>query len=135
MKATAVKLFVLAGLSISTAQAAEPTGMLTLACAGTRETGRPNAKVLSEQTSMGIIINFTARAVAGSFIDPSVDDYPLAIHSINETTIIFGGADKTGNSSVDGSIDRVTGYVEAVWAEDNARTRYTLRCRPAQRMF
>jgi hypothetical protein len=56
-----------------------------------------------------------------------VDDFPLAIHSINETTVIFGGADKIGNSSVDGSIDPVTGYVEAVWAEGNAMTRYTLQ--------
>jgi hypothetical protein len=54
---------------------------------------------------------------------------------MNETIVIFGGADKIGNSSVDGSIDRVTGYVGAVWAEENAKTRYTLRCRPTQSMF
>src|SRR6516165_4545377 len=103
MKSMAAMLIALAGLTMST-QAAEPTGTLTLGCQGAREISRPNAKLLSEQTSMGIIINFTARAVAGSFIDPSVDDFPLAIHSINETTVIFGGADKIGNSSVEGSI-------------------------------
>jgi hypothetical protein len=45
-------LIALAGLTMS-AKAAEPTGTLTLACEGTREASRPNAKLLSEQTSMG----------------------------------------------------------------------------------
>ena len=55
----------LALLGLATAQAAEPTGTLTLACQGTRTTrGSPNTGgPFDEQVSMGIIVNFTDRTI------------------------------------------------------------------------
>jgi hypothetical protein len=55
-------LLALGGLSISTAQAAE-TGTLTLACEGTVADEQADAK--PKPISMGMIVNFTARTVAG----------------------------------------------------------------------
>jgi hypothetical protein len=56
-------LLALAALSISTAQAAEPTGTLTLACQGT-VTGT-GTEEKPELISMGVIVNFTTGMVQG----------------------------------------------------------------------
>jgi hypothetical protein len=53
----------LALAALSTVQAAEPTGTLTLACDGTATTPKENAK--PQPVSMGIVVNFTARTVHG----------------------------------------------------------------------
>jgi hypothetical protein len=60
-------LLVLAGLSI--AQAAEPTGMLTLACQGTSTIHVPalNDPPLKQEVSMGIFVDFTARTVVAPY--------------------------------------------------------------------
>jgi hypothetical protein len=125
-----------------TAQAADTT--LTLACSGaatdismspgstdiTIPAGKP------EPTSMGIIINFTARTVAGL-------DFPLKITSSDETTIFFEGSHDTELTArkISGSIDRVTGDMKAVSIKIKKNTfisldvAYALKCRPTQRMF
>jgi hypothetical protein len=115
-----------------TAQAADTT--LTLACQGT--TNLNNAKL--EPISMGIIVDFTNRTVQG-FGFPDSHDFPVKITGMNEVTITFHGSNQAGNMSITGSIDRVTGDVEArnQAASDTFYTilRYALKCKPAQRMF
>jgi hypothetical protein len=95
-----------------------------------------------EATSMGIIVNFTNRTVQG-FGLPGVMDYPVKI-TANEVTITFAGsdADEIAKASTMGSIDRVTGDVEASSRLTDPKTgktltwtSYSLKCRPAQRMF
>jgi len=121
-------------VGLPTAQAADET--LTLACQGTTRLG--NAK--PEPISMGIIVNFTNQTVQ-SFGAPGVLDYPVKITASNDVTIAFLGTDEKHGSSIRGSIDRVTGDVEATSTMTDAKTyntlylKYALKCRPAQRMF
>ena len=127
-------------VGLSTAQAAEPT-TLTLACQGTTTAGTEDAK--PEPISMGIIVNFTKRTVQG-FGHPGFIDYPVQITAWNDVTVAFGGSQAFGNQklSISGSIDRVTGDVEATDLSTDTKTHntvsslhYALKCRPAQRMF
>jgi hypothetical protein len=132
MKVAAAAVVVVAGLSIA-AQAAEPQ-TLTLACTGTAtETAWPDQKPVP--ISMGLIVNFTTRTVQG------FADYPVKITGLDDVTVAFRGSQtRSSTSSVSGSIDRVTGDVEATSMLMNGTTiltltSYALRCRPAQRIF
>jgi hypothetical protein len=60
----------------------------------------------------------------------------------NEVIVVFSGSDYFKANSISGSIDRVTGDVEATsMATDVKKGRvitslvYALKCRPTQRMF
>jgi hypothetical protein len=124
------------GLSM-TAQAVEPA-TLTLACKGTVTTG--NGK--PEPISMGVIVNFTNGAVQGF-------GFPAKIIDVNEVTITFNdvepaaeGFTRSAEQGTYGTIDRVTGdvYVTNTMKETKTgkavySTDFTLKCRPAQRMF
>jgi hypothetical protein len=84
---------------LSTAQAAEPTGTLTLACQGT-ETDKGGAGTTSAQINIGVIVDFQKKAVLGL----SGDSEPVPITSISETTISFA-TQETGwvmNGTLDG---------------------------------
>jgi hypothetical protein len=96
-----------------------------------------------QPVSMGIIVNFGARTVQG-FGYPGLLDYPVMITAANDVTIAFGGQQQAGVSvaSITGTIDRVTGDVEATsslidqkTSKFISQTAYTLQCRPTQRMF
>jgi hypothetical protein len=127
----------------ATAQAQPVT--LTLACKGTTtfpaDSSDPDAK---QPISMGIIVNFTERTVQG-FGFPGLLDYPVKITAANDVTIAFGGSSHafpTSVASIMGSIDRVTGDVEATSMLSDPKTNktistttYALLCRPTQRMF
>jgi hypothetical protein len=120
------------------AQAADET--LTLACKGTA-TDATQTDAKPEPHSMGIIVNFTARSVAG-FTYPGFDDFPVKISAVNDVTIAFDGSNSNGSWTISGSIDRVTGDVDATSIVMNLKTRdvvsatgYALKCRPTQRMF
>jgi hypothetical protein len=115
--------------------------VLTLACQGTTTSGLEDAK--PEPISMGIIVNFTKRTVQG-FGHPGLIDYPVQITAWNDVTVAFGGFQAFGNQqlSISGSIDRVTGDVEASDLSTDTKTHktlsslhYALKCRPTQRMF
>jgi hypothetical protein len=114
----------------TTAQAAD--SILTLACRGT---ATDTIVDKPEPVSMGIIVNFTKRTVQGF-----EDDYPVKITGWNDVTVAFSGEDRKGAQTM-GSIDRVTGAVEATSMVINAKgevtysLKYSLKCRPAQRMF
>ena len=135
MKATAATLLALAGLSIATLRAAEPTETLTLACRGERIWwGAPNTDPVKEQVSMGIIVNFTARTVNGLGSDWR-DAIP--IHTITDTAITFFA--ERQNDSVEGSIivtiDRITGDVDAgintSGSSGKVSILYSLKCEPS----
>jgi hypothetical protein len=92
---------------------------------------------------MGVILNFTALTVQG-FGDPSLIDIPVKITAANDVTVAFGGSQPvlTSVSSIIGSLDRVTGDMEATSTLSDpktykiiSQTAYALQCRPAQRMF
>jgi hypothetical protein len=61
----ATLLLVLAGLWMSSAQAAEPTGTLALACHGMTKEIAPQLGAKPEPISMGIIVDFAARTLEG----------------------------------------------------------------------
>ena len=126
-------------VATSSAQAADTT--LTLACQGTTTDKMKDAK--PAPISMGIIVDFTKNTVQGFGI-PGVSDYPVKIRGINDARIVFDGSHDNGTSvaSITGSIDRVTGDVEATDLQSNTKTgnvtsstSYALKCKPAQRMF
>jgi hypothetical protein len=125
-----------------TAQAADET--LTLACQGTTTDKMKDAKdAKPAPISMGIIVNFTKNTVQGFGI-PGVSDYPVTIRGMNDARIVFDASHDKGTSvaSIAGSIDRVTGDVEATDMLQNPKTgsvmsskSYALKCKPVQRMF
>jgi hypothetical protein len=129
-------------LSISTAVAAEPTGTMTLACEGTMaDNVKPDAK--PKPISMGIIVDFTARTV--EFGHEVM--LPVPITYISQTTVLFFGdnlSDPVLYRRLDGTIDRLTGTVEAKlffrWRKCDTpcaevTQNYVLKCKPTQRMF
>jgi hypothetical protein len=123
-----------AGLSM-TAQAAEPA-TLTLACKGTVTDMTPNAK--PEPLSMGLIVNLTARTILGSAGPGS--GTPVDILFMDDVTVTFFGSysDQYRRWRLSGTIDRVTGDLEATNINEMEKTSsesWTLKCKPAQRMF
>jgi hypothetical protein len=58
----------------------------------------------------------------------------IKISTVNETTIGFAGMNESGDG-VSGSIDRVTGDLEANSVVGNWTISYSLKCKPTQRMF
>jgi hypothetical protein len=125
-RAIALTAMVVTCLSI-TARAAD--SILTLACQGTVTGTATEAK--REPISMGVIVNFTARTVQGFA-------YPAEITTMDDVRVIFA---RSTNPTIDGTIDRVTGELQAtsvMLSRDNkvilAMT-YLLKCTPAQRMF
>jgi len=135
-------LLLLVGLSI--AQAAEPTGTLMLACVGTTTTKNIEMQVdeKPEPISMGIIVDFAARTVDGFGVLVPITD-------LGDVTVVFysndpGDADAHMNTTIFGTIDRMTGEVRAarIWvglAADKSPidiwTNFSLKCKPTQRMF
>jgi hypothetical protein len=91
---------------------------------------------------MGIIFDFTTQSVKG-FGYPGLGDFPVTITGTDDVKIVFEGHQQPSpiTRRIIGSIDRVTGYLEATsTTTDNiegktAETTYELQCKPAQRMF
>jgi len=121
-------LLALAALSISTAQAAEPTGTLTLACNGTVTGTGPEDK--PEPVSMGVIVSFTNRTVQGF-------DVLAQVTAVDNVVITFN---RSNSPFLDGRIDRVTGLLQAGYlvmsgSKVTIAQNYSLKCTPAQRKF
>jgi hypothetical protein len=116
-------------LATGTAHAADEA--LILACKGTVQW---NGHVNPSPYSTGIIIDFPAQTISG--LAPG--KVSLTWQRFNNTTIQFSGSNEAGNVSVNGVIDRVTGDLEAeVWMmlTRTILDRYSLECKPAQKMF
>ena len=101
---------------------------LALACEGTvADKIKPDAK--PEPISMGIVVNFTAWTVIGF----RGANFPVAITNVDEVRISFRGLNSSPGffAAVYGSIDRVTGAVEATTdglPTLNSLSRYSLKC-------
>jgi ethanolamine utilization microcompartment shell protein EutS len=128
----------LALAALSSAQAAEPTGTLTLACKGT-ETDKGDAGSSSEQINIGVIVDFQKKAVLGL---SGGEPVPVPITSISETTISFDISVRAVGWVMTGTLDRVTGALVASSIKSDPSTRKTrlsvsldLQCKPTQRMF
>jgi hypothetical protein len=118
-------LLVLAGLTISTAQAVEPE-KLTLACKSTG-TGKATDNAM-EPISMVIMIDFRAGK-----IDGFGKSLPAEIRIIDETKIVFSATDDS--RFVDGNVDRITGDLHATLVIRNGGVvvgsmTYALKCTP-----
>jgi hypothetical protein len=136
MLRTAAVGVVVTCLSMTSALAAQPTGTLTLACQGTTaDFGRPDDK---EPLSTGIIINFATQTIVG--LD-APSNSSIKILDMDEVTVSFGGGSSYPEWSIAGSINRVTGDVEATSTLSIAKTHkkiqtsISLKCKPTQRMF
>jgi hypothetical protein len=135
----ALILLTLAGLSIATAQAAEPRGTLTLACQGTKSETTPRIAGEDQSSiSVNIFIDFGARTVSGFPLPPVCDlDQPV-IRDITETAISYTGcspSDLTVSYSFLGTFDRRTGAVEANFTStgDVTWTRsFSLKCKSSR---
>ena len=128
-----MKALMLLTLALSTAQAADE--VLTLACQGTTRVG---SVAPDEPNSMSLIVNFTAQTVAGFRHGDMRYDIPVAITAVNDLTITFGGSSKVGSDSettLTGTIDFVTGDVQATGTVGTVTTNYSLKCKPTQRTF
>ena len=123
---------------LSRAQAAEPA-TLTLACQGTVTPKSLSSEYNPDPVSMGLIVNFTNRTVQGtSRWGPYLFDDQLQITELNERTIVSSGFSKfLGMEIFHGSMDRVTGDVGMLATSKTGGPAYdySLKCRPAQRMF
>jgi hypothetical protein len=85
-------------------------------------------------------VNFTTRTVTG-FTFPGAR-LPVTVTAWDDSAIMFGGSEKDGSWRIQGSIDRVTGDTSVTstmqivaTGKITSSTDYSLKCRPAQRMF
>jgi hypothetical protein len=124
-------LLALAGLSISTAQAADE--VLTLACQGTATTKiGATDQPTREPISLGVIVNLTSRTVEGF----QIYDLPVKVIAANQATIQFEGSETSVvTRRFSGTIDRVTGEAWATFTMEPATVTFSLKCKPTQRMF
>jgi hypothetical protein len=90
---------------------------------------------------MGLIIDFTTKTVAGfERVFPTFTG-TVKIIIVDNTSIGFSGTDG-GGGAVFGTVDRITGDVEAAtehWNQETNKlqwaTVYSLQCKSTQRMF
>jgi hypothetical protein len=114
---------------------------LALACSGTVQSSTQEGDERPVTISMGLIVDLSARTVSG--FDTTLHR-PASIQFITDTNILFIDWWRTGSgsSNVSGTIDRVTGDVNAtnaVYDTGSSIPRHTwtfiLKCKPGQRMF
>jgi hypothetical protein len=91
---------------------------------------------------MGIVVNFIDQTVQGFYL-PELLEIPVKITAANKV-VAFGGQRKSPSTltSIRGSVDRVTGDLEATLAVSEPKTSkiysttiYALKCRPTQSLF
>ena len=120
--------------ALSTAQAAEPTGTLTLACEGTEITER-DAGTSSKRVNIGVIVDFQKKVIHG------VSDSrhgPLTITDINEMRLDFLKYETWGTRTtwiMTGTLDRISGALTAKEAVESQTVSWNLQCKPTQRVF
>jgi hypothetical protein len=111
---------------------------ITLSCNGTSKLTATAAADLKPDpiTNLGIIVNSGDRTVTFA-------SYVVPVTGINATLVNFGGRQpsplgiKGGEFTIDGSIDRVTGYatVDFWYVNTGNNTSWELTCKPATRLF
>ena len=111
--------------------------VLTLACQGTtKDTTVEDAK--PEPISMGIVVNLTDRTVQGFGLSAVL---PLKVTEVDDVSVTFSGSEPKPTVTkwnIYGSINRVTGDVEAISSaldmktgQSITSTSFALKCRPA----
>ena len=126
------------------ANAQAPPSMLKLTCDGTAtDSLDPSGK--DGLALMGIIVNFTDSTVQGFGYPYGSFNHPVMITTADDVTVGFYGEQEgvlSSTESIIGSIDRVTGDVEATLSLIDQKTSkatrqitYTLQCKPTQRVF
>jgi hypothetical protein len=130
-------LLALASLSMLVACAGDE--VLVLACQGTTQGRDPVSGAMGpdEPISVGLIVNLTARTITGFRYPTYLADFPVAITAVNTMALTFAGSRKDGNTetSVTGTVDRITGDLQATYKYGSTPGTYSLKCRPTQRMF
>jgi hypothetical protein len=133
-----VYVVLLAALPLSAVGAQQPTS-ITLSCSGTSKLTATAAADLKPDpiTSLGIIVNVADRTV-------TVMNYVTPITGITATLVSFSGRQgpivqgvKLKPFTIDGSIDRVTGYTTIdLWHENvGDNSSWELACQPTTRLF
>jgi hypothetical protein len=118
---------------------AEAQQTITLSCDGVSKLMATSAADLKPDpiNRLGIIVNLLDRTVTFS-------DYVIPISGVTSTLISFMAQQapvvfglKSKPFTVDGSIDRVTGYTNINWWHEvvGNNTSWELTCRPATRLF
>jgi hypothetical protein len=137
------RLFIVATLAAAAmtlpADAQQQGSAITLSCNGTSKLTATAAADLKPDpiTNLGIIVNVADRTV--TFMD-----YVTPITGVTATLVSFRGQQapvvvgvKAKPFTIDGSIDRVTGYASIDWWYENVgnNASWELTCRPATRLF
>ena len=118
---------------------AQSTLPLALGCSGTALNGHTNTNI----TDLSIIVDFDRHTVSGFFwVDPNGVPTPIPITTIDADSIDFHGIDKSDLviSSITGSIDRITGTVQASGTTllqngNKSVAFYNLQCKPTKPLF
>src|SRR5262249_39804434 len=135
----AAALLLLAWGFAATAQA-QPASLRLARQGTTTDSSEPDAK--KYPVSMGIVVNFTDHTGQGFYL-PELLEIPVKITAANQE-VAFGGQRNSPSTltSSAGSVDRVTGDVEATLAffepkrsKIYSKTISGRKCRPTQRMF
>jgi hypothetical protein len=117
---------------------AEPAGTLTLACQGeSTRTIISGGASTQEPVSLGIIVSFKEETVGWVHSYGTVEGFHgirAQILLLDETQVQFGG-DDNDLGSIRGHIDRVTGDTNASYRSKTRSMKYSLKCKPTQRMF
>jgi hypothetical protein len=132
----------------SPAQAA----VLTLGCFGastlvwTPKGGDALEPQKEDLADFSVVVDFEQRTVSGFWVDfdksRNVVQRALPITAVDANTVNFQNSEKNkaGNRSVAGTVDRITGKVDASdethYANgDHGYTTWDLRCKPTKRLF
>lgn len=124
------------------------TASLTLGCSGTvTGTEVPKAGVAGDPqkenvVDMSIVVDFDQRAVTGFWAEMNGIHNLIPITAVDVNSITFKGTKKFLNSdaSIDGTLDRITGKVDAneTWLWSNGGLHiavWDLRCHPTKPLF
>jgi hypothetical protein len=137
--ACAIVVAVSAAELMHPADAQQQPSTITLSCDGTSKLTATAAADLKPDpiTKLGIIVNLVDRTV-------TLMDYITPITGITATIVSFSGRQgpvvsgvKLKPFTINGSIDRVTGYTTVEWWHENVgdNSSWELTCRPATRLF
>ena len=118
---------------------AQSTLPLTLGCSGTALNGQTNTEI----ADLPIVVDFDRHTVSGSFwVAPNGVYTPIPITTIDADSIDFQGINRSDlvTSSITGSIDRITGTVQASGTTllqngNKSVAFYNLQCKPTKPLF
>ena len=117
---------------------AQSTLPLTLGCSGIALNGHANTKI----TDLSIVVDFDHHTVSGFFLDLNGFHAPIPVTTIDANSIDFHGINKSDliTSLITGSIDRITGTVQASGTTllqngNRSVAFYNLQCKPTKRLF